>query len=148
MTQAPAPRPRSVKVSDPDALFAGWAFQIRKSHYPALGVTYRTFTANKAEYKCWAHDVLLRPDFHEGDVFYRPSHPDGSVAYLQVVAVLEPMVEVHTGIVGRTDRHGYLITSQRLVQWLRAGIDITGASKLYRGQGHAGAFAWLLSDIA
>ena len=134
-------RRRSEKLPDPETLFAHWAYRIEPHHWVTLGVTKRTFVKNKKAYMAWARDVPSTYAFDQGYIFYSA----GKDRYLQVVSVNSDHFEVHTGFMTPGhERHGYKVDEEELLDWLKAGRTPLETSRLFKGEGKAGAFAWMI----
>ncbi|TWD86375.1 hypothetical protein FB547_104319 [Variovorax beijingensis] len=132
-------RSRSQQIPDPAALFVGWSYRIERHHWGTLGVTMRTFVKQKKPYTAWALDTPPAYGFEQGYIFYSA---DGT-RYLQIASVNSEDFEVHTGL-GGDDRRGYKISEAELVKWLEFGCSPSEDRRLYKGEGKAGAMAWLV----
>ncbi|MDP9928435.1 hypothetical protein [Variovorax paradoxus] len=132
-------RSRSQQIPDPAALFVEWSYPIERHHWGTLGVTMRTFVKQKKPYTAWAVDTPPIYNFEQGYIFYSI---DGT-RYLQIASVNSEDFEVHTGL-GGDDRRGYRINEEELVKWLKFGEAPPEDRRLFKGEGKAGAMAWLV----
>ncbi|MDQ0571067.1 hypothetical protein QFZ42_002901 [Variovorax paradoxus] len=134
-------RSRSQQIPDPTALFVGWSYRIERHHWGTLGVTMRTFVKQKKPYTAWALDTPPIYGFEQGYIFYSA---DGT-RYLQIASVNSEDFEVHTGL-GGDDRRGYKVSEEELVKWLEFGESPPEDRRLFKGEGKAGAMAWLIAS--
>lgn len=134
-------RSKSLQIPDPAALFVGWSYLIERHHWGTLGVTMRTFMKQKKPYTAWALDTPPIYGFEQGYIFYSA---DGT-RYLQIASVNSEDFEVHTGL-GGDDRRGYKVSEEELLKWLEFGESPPEDRRLFKGEGKAGAMAWLIAS--
>lgn len=138
-------RGRSIKVEDPKAYFADWAFAIEPHHYETLGLGYREFIKDKKPLWSWAVMDPIEYWFEVGYVFFEIQNP---AHFLQVVADWDALhVEVHQGVTGiEQARAGFAVTSHGLAAWLRTGIRPSDLKELDIASSKAGLLAWHLAN--
>ena len=142
---ATAIRGRSVKIEDPKAYFADWAFAIEPHHYETLGLGYREFVKDKKPFWSWAVMDPIEYWLEVGYVFFEIQNP---AHFLQVVADWDALhIEVHEGVIGvEKARSGFAVTSHGLATWLRTGIRPPNSKELDIASSKAGLLTWHLAN--
>lgn len=117
-----------VQHPNPATLFSEWAFVVKKSHWPALGIQFREYTKNKQKYYSYAVASPIFYEFTEGDVFWNPANNQ----HLQVISDVFPLEIKYGG----TDLPslGYMITPEQFVDWLRTGVAPTKSFQIDKNQ--------------
>ncbi len=138
-------RSKSVKIADPSAFFANWAFSIEPHHYETLGLGYRKFMKEKQEYCSWAAMNPIEYWLNTGDVFYDAKNPRH---FLQVVADWDALhIEVHEGLIGaEKGRSAFAVTEDVFSNWLRTGIRPPDLEQLDIPTSKAGLLAWKIAN--
>lgn len=136
-------RAKSVKIDDPSAEFARWAYSVLEHHYATFGVRYQEFKRNKIPYFSWAKTEPPLLSFIVGDVFYL-RHADSK--FLQVAADWDALrLEVHSGIVSsNVPREAFLARPHELAEWLMSGERPSSCRQLDVSESQADLLQWQL----
>ena len=137
-------RGRSVKIEDPKAYFADWAFAIEPHHYETLGLGYREFVKDKKPVWSWAVMEPIEYWFEVGYAFFDIGNP---AHFLQVAADWDALhIEVHEGFTGiENARAAFAITADSLSTWLRTGVRPPDLTQLDIPSSKAGRLAWQIA---
>lgn len=138
-------RTKSIKIDDPAAEFADWAYAIPEHHYATFGVRYQQFMKNKTPYFSWAKIVPPPLPFIVGDVFYLRRDESN---FIQVAADWDALrLEVHCGLVGtNTPRKAFLALPIELSDWLRSGVKPETCRQIDFSESQAGLLQWQLLE--
>lgn len=136
-------RTKSIKIDDPAAEFADWAYAIPAHHYATFGVRYQQFMKNKVPYFSWAKVVPPPLPFIVGDVFYLRRDESN---FIQVAADWDALrLEVHSGFVGTNiPRKAFLALPSELSDWLRSGVKPETCRQIDFSESQAGLLQWQL----
>jgi hypothetical protein len=138
-------RTKSIKVGDPAAEFAEWAYAIPEHHYATFGVRYQQFMKNKVPYFSWAKAVPPPLTFIVGDVFYLRRD---ECNFIQVAADWDAFrLEVHCGLVGiNVPRKAFLALPSELSDWLKGGVKPESCRQIDFSESQAGLLQWQLLE--
>lgn len=138
-------RTKSIKIDNPAAEFADWAYAIPEHHYATFGVRYQQFMKNKVPYFSWAKTVPPPLPFIVGDVFHLRRDESN---FIQVAADWDALrLEVHCGLVGiNVPRKAFVALPSELSDWLKSGVKPESCRQLDFSESQAGLLQWQLLE--
>lgn len=138
-------RSKSIKIADPTAFFADWAFRIEPHHYETLGLGFRMFMKEKKASWSWAIMEPIEYWFSTGYVFYDAKN---SAHFLQVAADWDAThIEVHEGSMEvKRGRSAFAVTEHAFSHWLKTGVRPTDLKPLDIPTSKAGLLAWEIAN--
>lgn len=106
--------------------FSNWAFEIKKAHWPALGVQSGYYTKDKVLYFSYKQSQPVVYEFHEGDVFHGKA--------IGILQVLQVAANVEVKLIENGYSVGYLLSNEQLGQWLESGVKPDASLRMSKSQ--------------